>query len=75
MLKEGIAQDLVHTFPIAGNQALLVQVDKIALDLLIVLGLSVPVVDAAHKIVPYLVPLNLLKRVAKSLQLLHSTFT
>ena len=75
MLEEGIAEDLVHTLPIARNQALLVQVDKVALHLLTVLGLCVPVVDTAHEIVPNLVSLDLLERVAESLQLLYSAFT
>ena len=75
MLEEGIAQDLVHTLPIARNQTLLVQVDKVALDLLIGLGLSVPVVDATHQIVPDLVPLDLLERIAEGLQLLYSALT
>ena len=75
MLEESITQNLVHTLPIASDQALLVQVDKVALHLLIVLGLCVPIIDATHKIVSDLVPLNLFERVAECLKLLDSAFT
>lgn len=58
VLEERIAQDLVDALPIARDQALLVQVDKVALDLLIGL-LCLVLVAFAAQMVPDLVTVRL----------------
>ena len=73
MLEESVSQDFVNLFPVARNQALLVQVDEVALDLLVV-GLDA-YVASFHQIVSDLVSVDLLERVAESLQLLKLAFT
>ena len=67
VLKESISQDFVHLFPVACDQALFVQIDEIALDLLLI------VVDRSTilEVVSDRVAVDLLERVAESLQLLQ----
>ena len=70
MLKKRISQNLVNLFPVAGDQALLVQVDKIAFDLFSARLVLVLVDTAILEIVSDLVAVDLLQGVAKGLQLL-----
>ena len=73
MLEECVTENLVDALPIARNQALLVEIDKVALHLLIRVG-GLLRVFFANQIIANLVALDLLERVAEGLQLLHSSF-
>ena len=68
MLKEGVTQDLVDALPIARDQALLIQVDKVALDLLIALIVIAHVaLGATFQMVIDLAACCVFKRVTKGL--------
>lgn len=67
VLEDSVSEDLVDHFPVARDQALLVQVDEVAFDLLIG-GIDRLTV---RKIITNLVALDLLKRVAECLKLLQ----
>ena len=70
MLEDSVAEDLVDGLPVARDQALLVEVDKVAFDLLCGGGGMI----SACEVVANLVALDLLQAVAEGLQLLELTF-
>jgi len=74
VLEEGIAEDLVDALPIARDEALLVEVDEVALDLLAGIGLSC-VGDTVHQVVADLIALHLLQGIAKGLEFLELTLS
>ncbi len=67
VLKESISQDFVDLFPVACDQALLVQIDEVALNLLLIVIHLATVLE----VVSDLVAMDLLEGVAESLQLLQ----
>ena len=71
MLEDSITKDLVDSFPVSSDQALLIQVYEVAFDLLS----SGRGMLSASKVITNLVPLHLLKAVTKSLQLLQLALT
>lgn len=70
MLEDSITKDLVDSFPVSCDQALLIQVDEVAFDLF---SCSRGMLSTG-KVITNLVPLHLLKAVTKGLQLLHFAF-
>ena len=74
MLEDGVAKHSIDGFPVPRDQALFVQVDEIALDLLVIVFIHRCLVLLASRgqIVTNLATLHLLEGVAERLQLLDA---
>lgn len=71
MLEYSVTQNLVDHLPVARNQALLVKVDEVALDLLGIGFLG----HSTGQIIANLIALHLFERVAECLKLLELALT
>ena len=69
MLEDGVAEHSIYGLPVSRDQTLFVQVDEIALDLLVIVFINRCLVLLASRsqIVTNLATLHLLERVAKRL--------
>ena len=69
MLEDGVAEHSIDSLPVSCDQTLFVQVDEIALDLLVIVFINRCLVLLASRsqIVTNLATLHLLERVAKRL--------